>query len=123
MELMNWNGGGANSSGTGISNIDTQGNVHPDQFWHELTLGNVKERKFSDIWSNRDNATLNALRNRKEHLTGKCAECSFLDVCGGGFRVRRVANDRRFVGTRSILLLECAGAKPSARCIKSHSEW
>jgi radical SAM protein with 4Fe4S-binding SPASM domain len=88
MELMNWNGGGANSSGTGISNIDTQGNVHPDQFWHELTLGNVKERKFSDIWSNRDNATLNALRNRKEHLTGKCAECSFLDVCGGGFRVR-----------------------------------
>jgi radical SAM protein with 4Fe4S-binding SPASM domain len=88
MELMNWNGGGANSSGTGISNIDTQGNVHPDQFWHELTLGNVKDRKFSDIWSNRDNATLNALRNRKEHLTGKCAECGFLDVCGGGFRVR-----------------------------------
>lgn len=88
MELLNWNGGGANSSGTGISNIDTQGNVHPDQFWHELTLGNVKERKFSDIWSNRDNAALNALRNRKEHLTGKCASCSFLNVCGGGFRVR-----------------------------------
>ena len=88
MELLKWNGGGANSSGTGISNIDTQGHVHPDQFWHELTLGNVKDRKFSDIWSNRDNVTLNALRNRKEHLTGKCAECSFLDVCGGGFRVR-----------------------------------
>jgi radical SAM protein with 4Fe4S-binding SPASM domain len=88
MELLKWNGGGANSSGTGISNIDTQGNVHPDQFWHELNLGNVKERKFSDIWSNRDNPTLSALRDRKQHLKGKCAECSFLDVCGGGFRVR-----------------------------------
>lgn len=88
MELLNWNGGGTHSSGTGLSNIDTQGNVHPDQFWHELTLGNVKERKFSDIWSNRDNATLNALRDRNGHLTGKCASCSFLHVCGGGFRVR-----------------------------------
>lgn len=88
MELLNWNGGGTHGSGTGLSNIDTQGNVHPDQFWHELTLGNVKERKFSDIWSNRDNATLNALRDRNGHLTGKCASCRFLNVCGGGFRVR-----------------------------------
>ena len=88
LELLQWNGGGANSSGTGISNIDTQGNVHPDQFWHELTLGNVKERKFSEIWSTRNNPTLNALRERKQHLTGKCAECGFLNVCGGGFRVR-----------------------------------
>jgi MoaA/NifB/PqqE/SkfB family radical SAM enzyme len=31
-EWMKWNGGGANSSGIGIANIDTQGNVHPDQF-------------------------------------------------------------------------------------------
>ncbi len=66
VNLTQWNGGGANSSGTGISNIDTQGNVHPDQFWHELNLGNVKERKFSDIWSNRDNPTLSALRDRKK---------------------------------------------------------
>lgn len=88
MELLSWNGGGANSSGTGISNIDTQGNVHPDQFWQSLTLGNVKERPFSEIWTNRDNAMLSALRDRKKHLTGKCASCRFLNVCGGGFRVR-----------------------------------
>ena len=94
MELLQWNGGGANSSGTGISNIDTQGNVHPDQFWHELNLGNVKERKFSDIWSNRDNPTLSALRDRKQHLKGKCSECRFLDVCGGGFRVRALQMTR-----------------------------
>ena len=87
-ELLNWNGGGANSSGTGISNIDTQGNVHPDQFWHSLTLGNVKDRPFSEIWTNRDHPELTALRNRKEHLTGRCASCRWLNLCGGGFRVR-----------------------------------
>lgn len=90
LELLKWNGGGTNSSGRGIGNIDTQGNVHPDQFWQSLTLGNVKERKFSDIWQNQNNETLNALRNRTEHLEGKCASCRFLNICGGGFRVRAV---------------------------------
>ena len=32
--------------------------------------------------------TLDQLRNRKEHLTGRCKDCQFLDICGGGFRVR-----------------------------------
>src|SRR5690606_3382118 len=41
-QLLGWNGGGANSSGRGIANIDTQGNVHPDQFWQDVILGNVK---------------------------------------------------------------------------------
>ena len=88
LELMNWNGGGANSSGTGISNIDTQGNVHPDQFWQSLTLGNVKDRPFSEIWTSRNHPALNALRNRKEHVTGRCRDCRWLHLCGGGFRVR-----------------------------------
>jgi Fe-coproporphyrin III synthase len=90
LDLLRWNGGGAHGSGVGIGNIDTQGNVHPDQFWQSLTLGNVRERKFSEIWSDRSHPTLAALRNRREHMQGKCAECRFLDVCGGGFRVRAV---------------------------------
>ena len=48
--LLAWNGGGANSSGRGIANIDTQGDVHPDQFWQSVTLGNVKRMPFSRIW-------------------------------------------------------------------------
>ena len=88
IDLLRWNGGGNNSSGTGIGNIDTQGNVHPDQFWQDLILGNVKQRPFSEIWQNKQNATLDQLRNRKEHLTGRCKDCQFLDICGGGFRVR-----------------------------------
>lgn len=87
-DLLVWNGGGQNSSGRGIGNIDTQGNVHPDQFWQSLSLGNVKERKFSDIWRGPEHPTLAQLRRRTEHLTGRCASCRFLSMCGGGFRVR-----------------------------------
>lgn len=90
LSLLRWNGGGAHGSGTGIGNIDTQGNVHPDQFWQSLTLGNVKERAFSEIWCDTTNETLSALRSRTRHLEGRCARCRFLDVCGGGFRVRAV---------------------------------
>ena len=88
MEMLNWNGGSNNSSGTGIGNIDTQGNVHPDQFWQSLNLGNVKDRPFSEIWSSKQNDQLDALRNRKAHMTGRCKDCRFLNICGGGFRVR-----------------------------------
>ncbi len=87
-DLLAWNGGGANSSGIGIGNIDTQGNVHPDQFWQSLNLGNVKETPFSEIWTQRENTTLNGLRNRLPLLNGRCKECQFLKFCGGGFRVR-----------------------------------
>lgn len=87
-QLLEWNGGGANSSGVGISNIDTQGFVHPDQFWQDLVLGNVKNRPFSEIWTSKENPTLNHLRNRLPVLKGRCKDCKFLNVCGGGFRVR-----------------------------------
>ena len=90
LQLLRWNGGGSHGSGTGIGNIDTQGNVHPDQFWQSLTLGNVKQRPFSEIWQDKSNETLAALRTRNGRLQGKCAGCRFLNVCGGGFRVRAV---------------------------------
>jgi len=85
---MKWNGGGANSSGIGIANIDTQGNVHPDQFWQSATLGNVKERPFSAIWNDNSNPVLAGLRNRLPLLKGRCAGCRFKEICGGSFRVR-----------------------------------
>ncbi|MFA5190986.1 MAG: radical SAM protein [Verrucomicrobiia bacterium] len=88
LQWMKWNGGGANSSGIGISNIDTQGNVHPDQFWQTATLGNVKERPFSQIWSDNSIPLLAQLRNRLPLLKGRCGACRFKDICGGSFRVR-----------------------------------
>ena len=88
LELLRWNGGGNHSSGTGVANIDTQGAVHPDQFWQSHTLGNVKSEPFSRIWSRTDDAVLNGLRSSARPLEGRCAGCRFRDICGGGFRVR-----------------------------------
>jgi radical SAM protein with 4Fe4S-binding SPASM domain len=87
-KLMKWNGGGANSSGIGIANIDTQGNVHPDQFWQAATLGSVKERPFSEIWSDNSIPLLAQLRDRLPLLKGRCGACRFQEICGGSFRVR-----------------------------------
>ena len=85
---MKWNGGGANSSGVGIANIDAQGNVHPDQFWQTTTFGNVKQRPFSEIWSDNSIPLLAQLRDRLPLLKGRCGACQFKEICAGSFRVR-----------------------------------
>ena len=87
-QLLEWNGGGLYSSGIGIADIDFQGNVHPDQFWMHYTLGNVRERKFSEIWGDERDPILYGLRHRAYFLKGRCRFCKYLSMCGGSFRVR-----------------------------------
>jgi len=89
LELLRQNGG--NSSGEGIGCVDAQGGVHPDQFWRHHTLGNIRERRFSEIWNNQTDPLLSALKNRKSLLKGKCLGCRFLDICNGNLRVRAEA--------------------------------
>ncbi len=89
MKLLEMNAG--NSTGLGIGCVSWDGSVHPDQFWRHETLGNVKEQKFSEIWSGNPGGLLDKLRNRKQYLTGRCARCRFLGVCNGNFRVRAEA--------------------------------
>ncbi|NLM16544.1 MAG: radical SAM protein [Candidatus Riflebacteria bacterium] len=86
--LLEWNGGGANSTGIGIGNIDWNGNVHPNQFWQDKTFGNVKERKFGDIWMDTSDDLMKGLKNRLPLLKGRCGKCKFLRMCGGALRVR-----------------------------------
>jgi radical SAM protein with 4Fe4S-binding SPASM domain len=88
LDLLNWNGGALHSSGTGIACIDAGGKVHPNQFWRHYTLGNVRQRPFSRIWSDSDEPLLRRLRDAARHIKGKCRYCRFLQACGGGLRVR-----------------------------------
>ena len=88
-ELLLMNGG--NSSGTGIGCVSWDGSVHLDQFWRHVTLWNVRERKFSEIWTDLSNPLLAKLRDRRSHVTGRCARCRYLDLCAGNFRVRAEA--------------------------------
>ncbi|MDR0882394.1 MAG: radical SAM protein [Candidatus Adiutrix sp.] len=89
LELLRLNGG--NSSALGIGAISWNGLVHPDQFWRGLVLGDVRRRPFPEIWNDPDNPLLQALKHKKNHVTGRCRACSFLDICGGNLRARAVA--------------------------------
>ncbi|MFB3893696.1 MAG: 12,18-didecarboxysiroheme deacetylase [Phycisphaerae bacterium] len=89
LELLRMNGG--NSSGDGIGCVSWDGSVYPDQFWRHAALGNVRERKFSEIWTDLSNPLMAKLKDKRRHVTGRCATCRFLDVCGGNFRVRAEA--------------------------------
>ncbi len=88
-ELLRWNGG--NNSGIAIGNVDNLGNVHADQFWWHYSFGNVRERRFSEIWTDTSDPLMAGLKNRKPLLKGRCGECRFLDICNGNFRVRAEA--------------------------------
>ncbi|OGX37850.1 MAG: hypothetical protein A3C53_06360 [Omnitrophica WOR_2 bacterium RIFCSPHIGHO2_02_FULL_68_15] len=88
LRWLSWNRGGAHSSGVGIANVDSYGQVHPDQFWQTHALGNVRERPFSEIWTNNADPLLTGLRDRLPLLTGRCGTCRWKPVCGGSFRVR-----------------------------------
>jgi len=89
LSLLRINGG--NKSGIGIANVDNLGNVHADQFWSHYTFGNVKKRKFSEIWMDETDQLMKNLRNRNGLLKGKCGSCNFKDACAGNFRVRAEA--------------------------------
>ena len=108
LRLLTWNGGGANSSGRGIANIDTQGFIHPDQFWQGVTLGNVKEQKFSDVWEAAGQPSADQLKElrgsddpaeRQKKLSGRCATCKHFHLCGGGFRTRAAFANGHWYGS------------------------
>lgn len=83
--LQQW---GGNSSGQNIANIDNLGNVHPDTFWWNYNLGNVKETPFSQIWRESPDPILNGLRQKPRPVSGRCGQCQHLSICGGNTRVR-----------------------------------
>ncbi|RMD64890.1 MAG: heme d1 biosynthesis radical SAM protein NirJ [Alphaproteobacteria bacterium] len=79
---------GGNASGVNVANIDNLGNVHPDTFWWHYTLGNVRERPFSEIWDDVSDPIMAGLKRRPRAIGGRCGRCRFFDICGGNTRVR-----------------------------------
>jgi len=85
-QLLSWNGG--NQSGIAVSCIDPLGQLHVDQFsWH-YSLGDVRRRPFSEIWTDTADPVMRVLKDRKSHLQGRCRVCRWLDICNGNLRVR-----------------------------------
>lgn len=84
-KLVQW---GGNASGVNVANIDNVGNVHPDTFWWDVSIGNVLERKFGEIWADTSNPLMAGFRQRPRPVKGRCASCAALDICNGNARVR-----------------------------------
>ena len=84
-KLRQW---GGNSSGVNVANIDNLGNVHPDTMWWHHTLGNVKERPFSQIWPDTSDVLMAGLKAYPRAVEGRCGACAYLGICNGNTRVR-----------------------------------
>jgi 12,18-didecarboxysiroheme deacetylase len=89
LELLKMNEG--NNTGRGIGCVSWDGNVHADQFWRHYSFGNVKDRPFSEIWTDTSDPLMQRLKDKKKYVKGRCAACRWLDICGGNFRVRAEA--------------------------------
>lgn len=103
---------GGNTAGERIINIDNRGNVHPDQFWSEACLGNVRHTAVSDIFKN---PLVDQLRHRENYLEGKCATCRFKSACRGSHRERALAVGAGLWGTDPACYLtesEIQGVSP-----------
>lgn len=83
--LTRW---GGNASGVNVANIDNLGNVHPDTMWWTHTLGNVRQRPFSELWEDTSDPLMAGLKQRPRAVTGRCGGCKFLPLCNGNTRTR-----------------------------------
>ncbi|MGZ0701222.1 heme d1 biosynthesis radical SAM protein NirJ [Pseudomonas piscis] len=79
---------GGNASGSGIANIDNTGELHPDTYWWQHSVGNVRRTPFRTLWLEQPDALLRQLRQHPRAVTGRCASCRWLDICNGNTRTR-----------------------------------
>jgi radical SAM protein with 4Fe4S-binding SPASM domain len=89
--LASLNGGC--SAGNRVANVDPCGNVYPCQFARspDFFIGNIRKRPFSELWTDATHPVLSRFRDKLAHLSGKCITCGYLELCGGGCRVRAYA--------------------------------
>jgi radical SAM protein with 4Fe4S-binding SPASM domain len=66
-------------AGTQYCRITPDGDVTPCPYM-TVVAGNVRERRFRDIWET--SPVLLQLRDRKQ-LKGRCGQCEFNELCGG----------------------------------------
>ena len=90
-ELLKRNGG--DGTGETIASVDHLGFVHANQFWHDYSFGNIRERPFNAIWEDTTDPLMKGLKNKAAYIKGRCAalSCRFFEICKGGSRVRALA--------------------------------
>ncbi len=122
-QMLAWNGG--NQSGIAISSIDPLGDVHVDQFSWNYSLGNVRDRQFSRIWSDQSHPRLAALRTVPRPIKGRCSSCQFLALCNGNLRARAESYFGDFLAPDPACYLTDAeiGIRPETPQAEAAARW
>lgn len=81
---------GGCSAGIRVANVSPEGDVYPCQFAQtpEFLVGSIREKTFGELWNDPENRVLTLFRDKRERLIGRCTSCQYLDLCGGGCRIR-----------------------------------
>jgi len=104
--LKSLNGGC--SAGDRVANIDPWGNVYPCQFARspDFLIGNIRSRPFSELWADDTSPVLARFRAKHPSIGGKCGDCSYFHLCGGGCRVRAFARTGDFFAEDPFCFIE-----------------
>jgi hypothetical protein len=118
MQLLQWNQG--NSSGDGIGCISWDGEVYADQFWRHFSFGNVKDRPFSEIWSDVSRTTpeselMYRLKDKRPWVTGAAMIAAGSISAAATSACAPKRRYRRPVGQRPGVLPDRRGDRPASR--------
>jgi radical SAM protein with 4Fe4S-binding SPASM domain len=83
-QLLQINGG--NRIGEKLFCVGPDGNIHPDQFWRNYSLGSIKDQSLKKIWQNPNEPVLKKLRNKQDFADRRCLSCTFFNLCKGSYR-------------------------------------
>ncbi len=83
-QLLQINGG--NRIGEKLFCVGPDGNIYPDQFWRNYSLGSIKDQSLKKIWQNPNEPVLKKLRNKQDFADRRCLSCSFFNLCKGNYR-------------------------------------
>ncbi|MCP4268473.1 MAG: radical SAM protein [Candidatus Brocadiaceae bacterium] len=70
-------------AGDGLANVDNRGDVHLCPYWQSRSIGNIREKKFSDIWFDEEIEILTKMRDKTRYLKDKCGRCKLSHLCMG----------------------------------------
>ncbi len=70
-------------AGDRIVNVDYLGNVHLCPYWKGRTIGNIREKKLSDICFNNEDEVFARMSDKTRYLKGRCGRCVHKHLCRG----------------------------------------
>jgi radical SAM protein with 4Fe4S-binding SPASM domain len=77
---------GGNKIGEKLFCVGWQGNLYPDQFFRNYSLGSVKHSSVKDIISRNDDPVLDKLTDKHHFAHPRCLTCKWFEYCKGNYR-------------------------------------